>query len=44
MKKIKLEELTDSEKMMVNYLLNNMVQTLIIDGKEYKKEELKIVK
>lgn len=41
--RIRFEKLTDSEKMMINYLLNGTVETLIIDGKEYKKDEIELV-
>lgn len=41
--KIRFEKLTDSEKMMINYLLNGQVETIIIDGKEYKRNEIELV-
>lgn len=41
--RIRFEKLTDSEKIMINYLMIGQVEKIIIDGKEYKKDEIELV-
>lgn len=40
--RIRFEKLTDSEKMMINYLLNGTQEKIIIDNKEYTKDDIEL--